>query len=78
MPNTPKKKKTNSIGDWSKRPAGERGYSNTPKGNYSGNASPRVGGSAPKPSGLKGATKAQIKAAKSMVRKGTGSGAKRK
>jgi hypothetical protein len=53
----------------------KRGFSNLPIGNYSGNPAPRVGGPAPKPSGLKGAKKSHIKAAKSMVRPGTGSGA---
>jgi hypothetical protein len=56
----------------------ERGFSSLPKGNYSGNVAPRVGGKAPKASGLKGANKAQMKAAKKMVRPGTGSGAKKK
>lgn len=55
----------------------KRGFSNLPIGNYSGNQAPRVGGSAPKASGLKGASKKQVKVAKSMVRKGTGSGASR-
>jgi hypothetical protein len=53
----------------------KRGFSNLPIGNYSGNPAPRVGGPAPKASKLKGGTKAQVKAGKSMVRKGTGSGA---
>lgn len=53
----------------------KRGFSNLPIGNYSGNQAPRVGGPAPKASGLKGASKSQVKKAKSMVRKGTGSGA---
>jgi hypothetical protein len=45
-------------------------------GKYS-HAAPRVGGPAPKQSvgPLKAATKGQVKAAQSMVRKGTGSGA---
>jgi hypothetical protein len=55
----------------------KRGFSNLPIGNYSGNQAPRVGGPAPKASGLKAASKKQIKTAKSMVRKGTGSGASR-
>jgi hypothetical protein len=56
----------------------ERGFSTLPKGNYSGNPAPRVGGNAPKASGLKGGTKAHMKAGKSMVRKGTGDGAKKR
>jgi hypothetical protein len=55
-----------------------RGYSATPEGNYSGNVAPRTGGKAPKASGLKAATSKQMKAAKQMVRKGTGSGAKKR
>ena len=62
----------------------EKKYHETPKrsfggsqtvGDYGTHPAPRVGGKAPKPSGLKGASKSQAKAAKSMVRKGTGSGA---
>jgi hypothetical protein len=42
---------------------------------YSQGSAPKIGGKAPKASGLKAASKSQIKKAKSMVSKGTGSGA---
>jgi hypothetical protein len=60
---------------------GSRAFSsNLPKGNYSGNAAPRVGGPAKKSSTppLVGASKSQMRKAKKMVRKGTGSGAKKR
>ena len=45
---------------------------------YAMNVGPRSGGAAPKASGLKAATKEQMKAAQKMVRPGTGSGAKKR
>lgn len=46
-----------------------------PNQQYSAGSAPRVGGTAPAASGLKGASKKQVKKAKSMVAKNTGSGA---
>jgi hypothetical protein len=73
-------KMDSETGVWTRRKATERGYSATPKGNYNGNAAPHVGGAAKKSEfgALKGGTKKHMKAAKSMVRKGTGDGAKRR
>jgi len=69
-----KKKENTNTGDWTKRETPKRGFGSEGATGYSAVA-PTVGGKAPKASGLKGANKKQVKAAKSMVRKGTGSGA---
>lgn len=68
------------TGDYMHRDAPDSGYSGPTKGDFSGNASPRVGGTASKSSvgPLKGANKKTIKVAKTMIRPGTGSGAKKK
>jgi hypothetical protein len=57
---------------------GEGSVGKDPRQQYSQGSAPRTGGPAPKASGLKAATSKQMKAAKQMVRKGTGSGAKKR
>jgi hypothetical protein len=76
--NTNPRKKNNSkgIGSIHKRQATGTGLSGYTAGTYAGYGGPRVGGPAPKSiAPLKGASKSQVKAAKKMVRPGTGSGA---
>lgn len=70
------KKKDPISGLYRGRYATKTGLSQRDPGDYSFLSAPRVGGAAPKNSiPLKGASKAHVKAAKSMVRRGTGSGA---
>jgi hypothetical protein len=73
----PKKSSGVMVPTWSSTtPTPKRSHgTNTAIGDYNNIQAPRTGGKAPKASGLKGATKSQVKAGKSLVRKGTGSGA---
>lgn len=69
-----KKKPAATTGAWTKRDTPKKGFGSEDSQSLNAVA-PRVGGVAPKASGLKGANKKQVKAAKKMVSKNTGSGA---